>query len=77
MDTSIRPDWGTPAQISPYPRISAVAEAMGKPLRILDLEATTGDLKHPEFGVVELAYVIVHAHGSVDQDSYLVDPSAP
>lgn len=68
------PSSSTPSR---YPWITALAAAMGKPFFIMDLEATTGDLKDPEFGVVEVGYVLVRFDGSDSEDTYLLDPGLP
>jgi DNA polymerase III epsilon subunit-like protein len=67
----------TPRPAQRYPAISALARFFGKPVWVVDLEATTGDLKDPQFGVVEVGYVLVGIDGSVTERSYLVDAGHP
>lgn len=60
-----------------YPNISGLAARVGRPVWIVDLEATTGDIADPKFGVVEIGWVLVHASGAHEQESIMVDPGFP
>lgn len=62
---------------TPYSNISALAARVGRPVWIVDIEATTGDIADPQFGVVEIGWVLVRADGTHEQKSYLVDPGFP
>ena len=60
-----------------YPGLSRLAQLCQRPVWVVDLEATGGDLSNPEFGVVEIGWVLVRADGSWEEGSHLTDPGFP
>ena len=57
--------------------VGALASAFGRPVWIVDLEATTGDVRDPQFGVVELGFVRVYPGGAASEGSHLIDAGFP
>jgi DNA polymerase III epsilon subunit-like protein len=60
-----------------YPALKRLAQAFSRPVWVVDLEATGGDLSNPEFGVVEIGWVLVREDGSWEERSFLTDPGFP
>ena len=60
-----------------YPHAAQIAKKAGKPLWVFDLEATTGDLKDPFFGIVELGWVTINPDGTTSEGSFLIDAGKP
>ena len=57
--------------------ILKLSKILNRPVSALDLEATTGDLWDPAFGICEIGWVSAYPNGHIEEFSALIDPQAP